>query len=317
MGWFKDLFIEPEVEEDPPLPVQVCVHGVIAAALWDDGQVCTWELVRGERLARFQAAGPRVALSEAGLVDGEGLVRDIQGAEIVRLPLAGVPRWLGERVLMLGWNRLWLGLPGDRREPQAAPGLDVSGAVRVAVEGGRAAILDPSLSEPWLLDLATGGLQRLSGLSAPVQGGCWFEGRLHTVQEGELVRWDQGSPEVLPARHGMQTLDVLPGARLTTLGLDASGQGELVTGQRRVALGKLPSSPRLFSSGLGPVVETWSGFELPEGPSLELPRRRYGRRPVVSLAVQGDHALVGCDPVCWYRLSDATCHFQLPSEPAP
>ena len=315
MGWFKDLFIAPEVAEDAPLPAQVCVNGSVAAALWPDGQVCTWELGAGQLLARFQASGPRIALSEHGIVDGEGWVRDVQGTEIVRLPLAGVPHWLDSRVLVLGWNQLWLGVPGEERAAQPAPGLDVSGSARLAIHDGRAAILDPSLSAPWLLDLATGGLQRLSGLSAPVQGGCWFEGQLHTVQEGDLVRWDQGSPTALTQRHGLQTLDVHAGAELATLGLNAEGGGELLVGSRRTPLGKLPSSPRLFASDLGLVVETWCGFERPGGPSLELPRRRYGRRPLVSLAVQGGHALLGCEPVCWYRLSDATCRLQLPGEP--
>ena len=318
MGWFKDLFIvNEEVAEEPPLPAQVVLDAEVGAAIWPSGRCCTWDLLSGERLGDFQASGPSIALSGQRLVDGAGTVRDLQGAEIVQLPVAGVPRWLGPRVLVLGWNQLWLGEPGEERPIRSAQGLDVSGAARVVRHGARVAILDPQLQAPWLLDLEAGTVVPLGGYSAPVHGGCWHRGLLHTVQKGEVVVWEEGRPSPLPPRHGLQTLDLLSdGQRLLSLGLDAQGEGELLAGDRRLALPRLPSSPRLALSALGPVAETWCGFERLDGPGLELPKRRGGRRPLVSMAVGGQGALLGTWPVTLYRLSDATCRFQLPSEPA-
>jgi hypothetical protein len=301
VSWLADLFLGPDVPDDPPMPSRVWLDDTHRVVAYQD-RIQVWD-AHGAHLATHRVTTPWFTVFDGLLIDGAGGARDLAtGALVWQGPLAGRPVVWNDSLVVLGWHKVWWADRGGLElQRQDVPGLDVSPQARLLRQGDTLLVCDPMRDGPGRLDPASG--EWVQGYAdAPVMDGCLFQDALITVQDRGLRRWSADLQEFTwehqPAKGQVVAVDAaehLAWARRDQQGrlwVDLDGRATQVDEQT-------PNRVRLRWAGGVLAVETWRGVEL-LGHALErveAPERRRKRRPLqAGFAVHDGHLLLAVHP---------------------
>lgn len=282
MGLLARIFSGRDEHPPPPQPVQVLAQGGRVFALLPSGRLAAWSTKSGDLLWDAQAAGPRIAVQGDRLLDGHGVCRSVSDGQVLwESGQAGLPVSLGERLAILGWQRLWLEGEGGHH---ALPELDPSPELDTWLHQGRLLGIDHESRTLFWLDPQEPNIT-LGADGPPIRGGALFGERIVVIRERQGQSWDLEleDMEPLPRWHA-QLLAVGPDC---SLGVEKRSYRALdhLSSTSWSLSGDIPNAPCILRIGEVIVAETWQGLAIcrpgQERPELiELPLGRRQQRPI-------------------------------------